>query len=116
MKKIERGLNGGGMRIGIVQSRFNADICDGLLTACLAELHRLGVRDAGIMLATVPGALETPLVLSKMASSSRFDGLIALGARPTISRSFRTNRRVVFCRCSWKPAFPLLRNPDNEKR
>lgn len=80
MKIIEQSLNGGGMRIGIVQSRFNPEICDGLLGACLAELRRLGVRDADISLATVPGALETPLILSKMAESSRFDGLIALGA------------------------------------
>ena len=80
MKKIEQNLNGEGLRIGIVQSRFNADICDGLLDACLAELHRLLVRDADITLATVPGALESPLVLAKMARTSRFDGLIALGA------------------------------------
>lgn len=80
MKKICQNLNGEGLRIGIVQSRFNADICDGLLDACLAELHRLLVRDADITLATVPGALESPLVLARMARTSRFDGLVALGA------------------------------------
>lgn len=80
MKRIERNLNGEGLRIGIVQSRFNPEICEGLLDACLAELRRLRVREPDITLATVPGALETPLMLARMASASRFDALIALGA------------------------------------
>ena len=33
-----------------------------------------------ITLATVPGALEIPLVLQKMAKSGKFDALVALGA------------------------------------
>ena len=33
-----------------------------------------------IRIATVPGALEIPLVLQKLASSGKFDALIALGA------------------------------------
>lgn len=80
MPRIEPSLDGGGLRIGIVQSRFNAEVCDGLLDACRAELRRCGVDDADITLATVPGALESPLVLAQMAASARFDGLIALGA------------------------------------
>lgn len=80
MTTIEQNLNGAGLRIGIVQSRFNPEVCEGLLAACLAELHRLGVAETDITLATVPGALEAPLVLAKMAASGRFDGLVALGA------------------------------------
>lgn len=80
MKELEVNLNGSGMRIGIVLSRFNNDIGDGLLSACKAELLKLGVLDADIVLATVPGALETPLVLHRMAISQKFDALIALGA------------------------------------
>ena len=33
MKEIEKNLNGAGMRIGIVQSRFNDVVCEGLLAA-----------------------------------------------------------------------------------
>ena len=80
MKEIEKNLNGAGMRIGIVQSRFNPVICEGLLAACRAQLVQQGVRDADITLASVPGALEIPLVLQRMAQSGRFDALIALGA------------------------------------
>ena len=55
-------------------------MCEGLLGACRAELVKLGVNDADITLATVPGALEIPLVLQQMAGSEKFDALIALGA------------------------------------
>lgn len=80
MNKLNVDLDGRGLRIGLVLSRFNKDVGDGLLSACVNELHRLGVADTDITLATVPGALESPLVLLKMAKSGRFDALIALGA------------------------------------
>jgi 6,7-dimethyl-8-ribityllumazine synthase len=80
MKEIEQNLDGRGLRIGIVLSRFNTDIGDGLLSACRAELRRRGVADDDVMLVTVPGALESPPVLARMAKSGRFDGLVALGA------------------------------------
>ena len=80
MKEIETNLNGAGMRIGIVQSRFNSVVGEGLLAACRAQLALHGVRDADITLATVPGALEIGLSLQHMALSGKFDALIALGA------------------------------------
>lgn len=80
MKEIEINLDGKGVRVGIVLSRFNSDIGDGLLSACKAELIKLGVADEAITVATVPGALETPLVLHHMADSNKYDALIALGA------------------------------------
>lgn len=80
MREIKQNLNGAGMQIGVVLSRFNSNIGDGLLSACKSELLKLGVADEAITIATVPGALETPLVLQHMALSERFDALIALGA------------------------------------
>lgn len=80
MNKIEKNLDGTGKKIGIVLSRFNANIGDGLLDACHAELVKLGVVAEDITIATVPGALETPLVLNHMALSNKYDALIALGA------------------------------------
>lgn len=73
-------LEGEDLRIGIVQARFNENICHGILSACLNELKRLGVADEDILVATVPGALEIPLILQKMAESRQFDALIAVGA------------------------------------
>jgi len=34
MREIEQNLDGRGMQIGVVLSRFNSDIGDGLLSAC----------------------------------------------------------------------------------
>ena len=78
--EIAPSLDGQGLRIGIVMCRFNLDVCEGLLSACTAELLRLGVAPDAITLATVPGALEAPLTLQVMARSGRFDALVALGA------------------------------------
>lgn len=68
------------MQIGIVLSRFNSNIGDGLLSACTTELLRLGVDSNDITIATIPGALEAPLILQRMAWSENYDALIALGA------------------------------------
>jgi 6,7-dimethyl-8-ribityllumazine synthase len=65
---IEPNLAGAGLRIGVVQARFNEDVCHGLLSACLAELMHLGVSDVDVLHVTVPGALEIPLALQKPAS------------------------------------------------
>lgn len=78
--EIEPDLNGGDLRIGIVMSRFNIDIGEGLLSACTAELSKQGVQESNILLVTVSGALEIPLALQKMALTDQFDALVALGA------------------------------------
>ncbi|MHB9118620.1 MAG: 6,7-dimethyl-8-ribityllumazine synthase [Burkholderiales bacterium] len=78
--EYDQNLNGKGLKIGIVMSRFNIDVCEGLLGGCRDGLAKLGVVEADVKLATVAGALEIPLVLQKMAQSGRFDALIALGA------------------------------------
>ncbi len=80
LREIEPDLSGRGLRIGIVMARFNREIGEGLLSGCRDELARLGVANDDITLATVPGALEIPLVLQTMAQTGRFDALVALGA------------------------------------
>ena len=77
--EIEPSLAATGMRIGLVMSRFNEDIGEGLLSGCSAELLRLGVVADNIRLVTVPGALEIPLALQTMAQSGKYDALVALG-------------------------------------
>lgn len=73
-------LNGQDLRIGIVQARFNEDYCVALRNACIHELIALGIAQEDIKLVTVPGALEIPFALQKMAETGEFDGLVALGA------------------------------------
>jgi 6,7-dimethyl-8-ribityllumazine synthase len=75
-------VSGAGLRIGIVQARFNTDITNALAHACRTDLQRLGVGDDHIEHVMVPGALEVPLALQALATrdgSQTFDALIALG-------------------------------------
>jgi 6,7-dimethyl-8-ribityllumazine synthase len=65
------------MRLGIVASRFNEDLCTQLLQRAKAEAAKLGVKD--VVVESVPGALEIPLALQWMAQSDRFDCLAAIG-------------------------------------
>ena len=68
------------MRVGIVLSRFNAEIGEILLQGALRALNEAGVAEAAIAVVTVPGALETPLALQRMAQTGDYDALVALGA------------------------------------
>lgn len=73
-------LDGSGLRIGIVQSRFNESVAAMLRDACLDELVSLGVAVEDIFVCTVPGALEVPVALQQLAAAGEFDALIAVGA------------------------------------
>ncbi|GMV60766.1 MAG: 6,7-dimethyl-8-ribityllumazine synthase [Betaproteobacteria bacterium] len=72
-------LDGEGLRIGLVQSRFNEWAGQALARACLDELAELGVDEDDITHVTVPGALEAPVALAKLAATGDFDALIAVG-------------------------------------
>ncbi|PIV71369.1 MAG: 6,7-dimethyl-8-ribityllumazine synthase, partial [Rhodocyclales bacterium CG17_big_fil_post_rev_8_21_14_2_50_68_7] len=47
--EIEPATSGEGLRLGLVMSRFNPEVGDGLLAACTEELLRLGVRPADLL-------------------------------------------------------------------
>ena len=65
------------VRLGVVHSRFNEEICELLLASARAEIERLGVQSEFV---PVAGALEIPLALQWLAQSGRFDALVAIGA------------------------------------
>lgn len=65
------------VRLALVHSRFNEEICEVLLASARAEVEREGAECEYI---AVPGALEIPIALQWLAQSGRFDALVALGA------------------------------------
>ncbi len=71
---------GNGLRIGIVQARFNEPVCVGLRNSCVGYLRGAGVAEEDILIVSVPGALEIPIALAQMAQSGEFDALVAIGA------------------------------------
>jgi 6,7-dimethyl-8-ribityllumazine synthase len=78
--RIEPNLRGDERRVAIVQSRFNPRIGEGLLAGALRALREAGVAEERITLVTVPGALEIPLALQRLAQSGDHDVLVAIGA------------------------------------
>ncbi len=75
----DRAMDGKGLRIAMVQARFNAPITDALRAHCSQELMALGVSERDIDHYSVPGALEIPVVLQALAENAKHDALIALG-------------------------------------
>lgn len=76
----EGSLDGAGLRIGIVCSRFNEFVVESLLVGARRGLRRHGVADGSVDVAWVPGAFEIPLATQVMATSGRYDGVVTLGA------------------------------------
>jgi 6,7-dimethyl-8-ribityllumazine synthase len=79
-RKIATNTRAEHMRVGIVLSRFNAAIGQPLLEGALRALGEAGAQESSITVVTVPGALEAPLALQRMAQSGDYDALVALGA------------------------------------
>ena len=80
VRRIPPQTRGEHMRVGIVLSRFNAEVGERLLASAVRALVDAGVAEDGIVVATVPGALEAPLALQRMAQTGDYDALLALGA------------------------------------
>jgi 6,7-dimethyl-8-ribityllumazine synthase len=83
MRDAERGeaerLDGRGLRIAVVQARFNVEITDRIARACVDELARLGVGENDITHVRVPGALEIGVALNAIADDDEHDALVAIG-------------------------------------
>ena len=74
------GIDGVGLRIGVVRSRWNADIVDRLCAGVERGLLHLGIPFDDIVLETVPGSFEIPMGASILARSGQVDAIIAIGA------------------------------------
>jgi 6,7-dimethyl-8-ribityllumazine synthase len=80
LRRIAHNPRGADRRVALVLSRFNPVIGDGLLKGALRALAEAGVPEKNVTVATVPGALETPLALQRFAQTGNYDALVALGA------------------------------------
>lgn len=67
--------------IAIIQSTFRAHIGDALLSECLKQLKKDGVKESQISIFKVPGALEIPLVAKKLAKQKSAQGGPASGGQ-----------------------------------
>ena len=79
-KELKGDMNGQGLHVGVIVSRFNEVITRKLLDSAVETLIRHGVRDEDITIGWVPGAFELPVVAKALAKSGRYHAVICLGA------------------------------------
>lgn len=72
-------LDGTGLRIGIVVSRFNSIVTERLLAGAVERLVRGGVKREEIDVFWVPGSFELPQVVRQLIQSGKYNGIIPLG-------------------------------------
>jgi len=72
-------MHGKGRRFAIVVSRFNELVTDRLLAGAEACLEQHDVAADDIVVYSVPGAWELPLVVDRILRAGGYDGVIALG-------------------------------------
>ncbi|MGH7680866.1 MAG: 6,7-dimethyl-8-ribityllumazine synthase [Candidatus Eiseniibacteriota bacterium] len=77
---MEGSLDGSGLSIGIVASRFNDEICRPLLEGAQGALRRHGVSPDRTVVVRVPGAFEIPTAALLLARSKRWDAIVCVGA------------------------------------
>src|SRR5258708_32530981 len=78
-EKIRGGTNAGGLRLGLVVSRFNSFITERLLDGALDALEAAGAPEENIEVVRVPGSFEIPLAAKKLAEGAHVDTVIAIG-------------------------------------
>jgi 6,7-dimethyl-8-ribityllumazine synthase len=78
--RVEPVLDGSGMRIAVVCSRFNDHVTLRLLDGVERGLARHGVSPSDVTVVWVPGAFEIPLAARRLAAADAYDGVACLGA------------------------------------
>ncbi len=72
-------MDGAGLRLAMVVSRFNSAITERLLAGAQEALKKSGAANEDVEVVHVPGAFELPLAAKKLASKGQYDALIAIG-------------------------------------
>ena len=65
MNELTGSLDGRGLRMGLVASRFNERVVRSMVDGARDVLRRVGVDDDDITLVWVPGAFELPIVAQR---------------------------------------------------
>jgi len=78
-QKSKTALTATGLRFGIAAARYNPELADALVTACLATLEDAGADLRRSRVIRVPGSFEVTVAAAKLAQSGRYDCVIGLG-------------------------------------
>ncbi|GIW16586.1 MAG: 6,7-dimethyl-8-ribityllumazine synthase [Tepidiforma sp.] len=77
---LEGALDGAGLRVCVVVSRWNEFVTRRLLEGAEKVLRERGLADGDVTVAWVPGAFELPTAAKWAAASGRYDAVVCLGA------------------------------------
>lgn len=78
--RLRGNLNGLGLRIAVVASRYNHFVTSKLVEGACEALLSHGLEEKDLTVSWVPGSFEVPLVALEMARSGKWDALVCLGA------------------------------------
>ena len=76
---IKGELDGRGMRLAVVVSRFNKMLTERLLTGAQEALTKHGVDPESVDVVQVPGSFELPLAAKRLAETGRYQAVVCLG-------------------------------------
>ncbi|MGF1596384.1 MAG: 6,7-dimethyl-8-ribityllumazine synthase [Acidimicrobiales bacterium] len=88
------GIDGTGLRLGVVRARWNAEIVERLAAGVRRALDTLGVTD--VVEHAVPGCFEIPLAAKTLAASGAVDAVVCIGA---VIRGETTHYELVSGEC-----------------
>lgn len=91
---MPEGLNGAGLRVGVVRARWNAEIIDRLADGVHRGLSGMGVRT--MIEHSVPGCYEIPMAAKLLAASGQVDAVVTIGA---VIRGETTHYELVAGEC-----------------
>ena len=66
-------------RVGIVTGQFNTEACESLVASAQEKLAQYHVPDDSIDVFRVSGSAELPTVLKHLATTKKYDALVAIG-------------------------------------
>ena len=74
------GLDGTGLRVGVVRTRWNSGVVDRLAEGAERGLKALGVVADDIVEVSVPGSFEIPFAARALAVSGQVDAVVCVGS------------------------------------
>ncbi|MFV0259520.1 MAG: 6,7-dimethyl-8-ribityllumazine synthase [Acidimicrobiales bacterium] len=92
---VPEGLDGIGLRIGVVRARWNVELVDRLAAGVRRGLDTMGVED--VVEVSVPGSLEIPLAAQALATRGEVDAVVCIGA---VVRGDTTHYELVSENCA----------------
>jgi 6,7-dimethyl-8-ribityllumazine synthase len=77
---LPEGIDGAGLRVGVVRTRWNAGVVDRLADGVERGLTALGVGAGDIVEVSVPGSFEIPFAARALATSGKVDAVVCIGS------------------------------------